>query len=83
MSLHQLIIQITLVSFRQISDAEPGYLHAFDWSRELVDSDDDNDMGPGVEMRDDGNFESERDGIENTWIELAEEGDQLSNSLFS
>jgi hypothetical protein len=36
----------------------------------------------GVEMWDDGNFESKRDGIENTLTKLAEEGDQLSYLLF-
>jgi hypothetical protein len=34
-------------------------------------------------LRDDGNFESKRDGIENTQMELTEEGDQLSYSVYS
>jgi hypothetical protein len=69
--------------FQRISDPEPGHLLAFDQSRELVDSfDDDDDMGwvwwcgMMVTLR--------RRWIVNTWMELAEaEGDRLSYSLFS
>ena len=37
----------------------------------------------GVEMQGDGNFENERDGMEITLMKLAEEGGQLSYSVFS
>jgi hypothetical protein len=69
---------------QHISDAEPGNMRAFNRSRELVDSVDNDGMGMGVEMQDDGNFENERDGMEITRIKLVEEeGDRFSYSVFS
>jgi hypothetical protein len=67
-------------SFQHISDPEP----AFDQSRKLVDSVDDDDMGMGAEMQDDGNLENESDEMETTRMKLVdEERDQLSYSVFS